>query len=124
MLGSAAFVGVGVSMSVKPFKELYRVDDRPHPSPLPQERENQSALHESFAAARAIAGSDDRRDAQRLLPLPGGEGRGEGERSSSSTETSIDYHDLSAPWILASASIRKLALATTRSVSFRPEITA
>jgi hypothetical protein len=34
------------------------------------------------------------------------------------------HHDFSAPWIFDSASIRKLALATTRSPSFRPLFTA
>ena len=34
------------------------------------------------------------------------------------------HHDFSAPWIFDSASIRKLALATTRSPSFKPLFTA
>jgi len=69
-------------------------NDRPHPGPLPQERENCSlsldgarALHSSFAFCfhkpRSSDGTFDSRKTsigQLLFPLLGGEGQGEGER--------------------------------------------
>ena len=69
-------------------------DDRPHPSPLPQERENRTPASrvggpspDSFVFRFELPKSGDGRigvqtieDDQRLFPLPGGEGQGEGER--------------------------------------------
>ena len=49
---------------------------RPHPNPLPQEREPPLAALGKSLASECFAG------ARKLLPLLGGEGRGEGERSS------------------------------------------
>ncbi|MGO9585972.1 MAG: 16S rRNA (cytosine(967)-C(5))-methyltransferase RsmB [Limisphaerales bacterium] len=46
---------------------------RPHPAPLPQEREQQSTTHKTSSRARFAA----RRTT--IPPRPGGEGRGEGE---------------------------------------------
>ena len=70
------------------------MNDRPHPDPLPQERENRSP---SLGVARALCCSFARRfdearrgdsqfelqkisNGQSLFPLLGGEGQGEGER--------------------------------------------
>jgi superfamily II DNA or RNA helicase len=47
---------------------------RPHPNPLPQEREQQSATTEPSSRARFAERPTT------IPPLPGGEGRGEGER--------------------------------------------
>ena len=54
---------------------------RPHPGPLPQERESHS--HDSVFAKAHPAGTGLRHFERRetIPPLPGGEGRGEGERS-------------------------------------------
>jgi len=52
-------------------------DVRPHPDPLPQEREQQSD------AAGTSDASEHSSAHREVLPLPGGEGRGEGERSAS-----------------------------------------
>jgi hypothetical protein len=47
---------------------------RPHPAPLPQEREQQSD-------AAGLSGTSELASTrEQILPLPGGEGRGEGER--------------------------------------------
>jgi len=62
-------------MTTKPY-QCSRKWARPHPNPLPQEREQLlAALEKSLA-------SDGFPSARKLLPLLGGEGRGEGERSS------------------------------------------
>ncbi len=53
---------------------------RPHPGPLPQERENRLP---SQTNCRGWVGRTDSRNTKRvqcLFPLPGGEGQGEGER--------------------------------------------
>jgi hypothetical protein len=55
-------------------------DTRPHPGPLPQEREQPArviVLREFTEPAPALGSSKMRRT---ILPLPGGEGWGEGER--------------------------------------------
>jgi hypothetical protein len=68
---------------------------RPHPCPLPQERENHSPRFEyaksplnSFVPCCELRKSSGRQGDFRksesgpsLFPLPGGEGQGEGERS-------------------------------------------
>ena len=53
---------------------------RPHPDPLPQEREQLRAVSGSSKAALSTAAQDFARKRRAVLPLPGGEGRGEGER--------------------------------------------
>jgi hypothetical protein len=74
--------------------ERIEMNDRPHPGPLPQERENRSpslcvakAARNSFAfrfveTSRSDRQSDSRKtsNGQPLCPLPGGEGQGEGVR--------------------------------------------
>src|SRR5437773_208065 len=49
------------------------VKARPHPDPLPQEREP------AMAALRKSLNGEPSPTLENLLPLPGGEGRGEGE---------------------------------------------
>jgi len=54
--------------------------DRPHPGPLPQERENYSPSHgttEDGVSGRVVEQTEN---AQPLSPLPEGQGQGEGER--------------------------------------------
>ena len=51
---------------------------RPHPDPLPQEREKQLAASVSSLAVVANPTQDFTRTRQSFPPLPGGEGRGEG----------------------------------------------
>ena len=60
-----------------------QLNARPHPNPLPQERENHSP---SLATEAGIGGGGIMRsgDSRQLSPLPGGEGQGEGERSNPS----------------------------------------
>jgi hypothetical protein len=74
--------------------ERIEMDDRPHPGPLPQERENRSpslgttsALRNSSAPRREEARRGDSQFESRitridlcLFPLLGGEGKGEGGR--------------------------------------------
>ena len=48
--------------------------DRPHPDPLPRQRERQGDAVESSGTSELVPAPE------RILPLPGGEGRGEGER--------------------------------------------
>ena len=75
-------------------KEKNGVHDRPHPGPLPQERENRSPSSCVAILSSGLCDSHsellerrDRqfdfritKDARKLSPLPGGEGQGEGER--------------------------------------------
>ena len=58
-----------------------KLDIRPHPDPLPRERENYSPSYVTDRdwISRTIFRS--KRVAPLLLPLLGGEGRGEGERN-------------------------------------------
>jgi superfamily II DNA/RNA helicase len=65
----------------KPLKDIV-ILDRPHPGPLPQERENTVPPQNNSGAATATNASENSSNATTLSPLPGGEGRGEGERSS------------------------------------------
>ena len=55
---------------------------RPHPGPLPQERENDPLQFRQAVAALEIGRSQLSCDGRRRLPLLGGEGRGEGEPTS------------------------------------------
>ncbi|MCC6823435.1 MAG: NAD(P)H-dependent oxidoreductase subunit E [Verrucomicrobia subdivision 3 bacterium] len=52
-----------------------QLDDRPHPGPLPQERENYLPASEKSSGVGADEGGP------MLSPLPGGEAQGEGERA-------------------------------------------
>ena len=75
-------------------RELICVHDRPHPGPLPKERENHPAVAGEFGCAEfavrleaksqsaeaAGTASGLSRSVRSLFPLPGGEGQGEGER--------------------------------------------
>ena len=69
------------------------LNDRPHPDPLPQERENRSLSHKISRAkfcrtvfGRPAYGGERQTDLQTnrisrwMFPLPGGEGQGEGGR--------------------------------------------
>ena len=58
-----------------------KLDDRPHPSPFPREREQQSrsVLFIEAGSVNPVADRFVRR--RMILPLPGGEGWGEGERN-------------------------------------------
>jgi hypothetical protein len=53
---------------------------RPHPSPLPQERENRPLASSHTCVWIGRTHSRENKNGQRLFPLLGGEGRGEGER--------------------------------------------
>ena len=53
---------------------------RPHPDPLPQEREQPRAASDSLSDTGANPAPDFAKTRQPIPPLPGGEGRGEGER--------------------------------------------
>lgn len=73
-----ASVATGLHADFNPRSRM--VDTRPHPDPLPQEREQQLSTVDcanGFQAIPALGGSRRRRT---ILPLPAGEGRGEGER--------------------------------------------
>jgi hypothetical protein len=56
--------------------------DRPHPGPLPQERENILASPILRLVSWQIPPQSYNRSAETISPSPGGEGRGEGERQS------------------------------------------
>ncbi len=76
--------------------------DRPHPGPLPQERENPSPVSHIADPCRysarapainretpiAAASSESASTARSLFPLPGGEGQGEGERHTNCSDIS------------------------------------
>ncbi len=55
---------------------------RPHPDPLPQEREQPGAASDASLTDVSNPASGITQTRQAILPLPGGEGRGEGERKS------------------------------------------
>ena len=55
-------------------------NNRPHPDPLPQEREQQTTSPGSSSATVSNPAQDFAKTRQPVLPLPGGEGRGEGEQ--------------------------------------------
>ena len=57
-----------------------QLSNRPHPSLLPQERENRSPSHAKSSAAISPGSSRVPGDTSSLSPLPGGEGQGEGGR--------------------------------------------
>jgi hypothetical protein len=57
------------------------LNSRPHPSPLPQERENRSPSHEISCDWICQMIFRESRSVRLLFPLPGGEGQGEGECS-------------------------------------------
>jgi len=63
----------------KPLREIVALA-RPHPGPLPQEREKSPPSHEESNAGTGTSDSRFAGDAPSLFPLPGGEGQGEGER--------------------------------------------
>ncbi len=65
----------------KALREI-KILDRPHPGPLPQERENAAPLQVSTDAVIAHERSELTNDATMLPPLPGGEGWGEGGQNS------------------------------------------
>ena len=54
------------------------LNDRPHPSPLPQGREQRSPSHSKTNDWICPTLIHESRSVQSLFPLPGGEGRGEG----------------------------------------------
>jgi hypothetical protein len=57
-----------------------RLNARPHPGPLPQERENRLPPHRISCGWIGRTGFRVSPSSHWLHPLPGGEGRGEGER--------------------------------------------
>ena len=79
------------------------VDARPHPSPLPQERENVRRPHtlRMLHSVRPFHAPNHRRTATAKInyrntgsvaspfPLPGGEGQGEGERQTNSEQVTV-----------------------------------
>ena len=93
---SAGASGVGHGKKVMRLlrKEKNGVHDRPHPSPLPQERVNRSlsscVIKRTYylcVSPSELPRCEDRqcdtrltKDVRKLSPLPGGEGQGEGER--------------------------------------------
>jgi hypothetical protein len=60
---------------------------RPHPSPLSQERENRSLVHDTTTDGERFSDFGANQSGQRPSPLPEGEGRGEGERINTSKES-------------------------------------
>src|SRR5580765_3011900 len=56
------------------------VMNRPHPDPLPRERENHPPSHATTGDGDGNKVSKQLKTTQPLSPLPGGEGQGEGER--------------------------------------------
>ena len=63
--------------------------NRPHPGPLPQERENHSPTQAKSNAAIDLPDSRISGDAQSLSPLPEGEGQGEGGSKNHSRATTL-----------------------------------
>ena len=61
--------------------------DRPHPGPLPQERENHSQSQAAPSGGDRSSDFGTRRDSRTLSPLPGGECQGEGERANISNRS-------------------------------------
>ena len=59
-----------------------QIKARPHPRPLPQERESRSSAPQTIASAPVTAASAQSSEVKKIHPLPGGEGRGEGEPTS------------------------------------------
>ena len=57
-----------------------QLNARPHPGPLPQERENYSPAFEKSRDEVSLSGAGANEGGRTLSSLPGGEGRGEGER--------------------------------------------
>jgi len=57
------------------------MNNRPHPNPLPQEREQPSAGLVFADDLPSNPAAQIRVRRKTILPLPGGEGRGEGERN-------------------------------------------
>ena len=64
------------------------VNARPHPGPLPQERENRLLVLEKLEAGIGARDLRENENARLRSPLPGGEGQGEGERPSNFLEGS------------------------------------
>jgi len=60
--------------------EKYVLLVRPHPGPLPQERENRSQFYATTKGGEISNDFEINENGQLLSPLPGGEGQGEGER--------------------------------------------
>jgi hypothetical protein len=101
----AGWIGHGKKVAIAVREEKNGLNDRPHPSPLPQERENRlpapristrtycSCVASSELPRHRDGQFDSRiiRNAQKLSPLPGGEGQGEGERE---TNFSGDFKNL------------------------------
>ena len=56
-------------------------DIRPHPGPLPQERENRSPSSEMACDRICLTTCSEKQTLRLLFPLPRGEGQGEGERN-------------------------------------------
>jgi hypothetical protein len=54
------------------------LDNRPHPSPLPQERENRLPSHNISSDWISRKSIRKEQSIRLLFPLPGGEGQGEG----------------------------------------------
>jgi superfamily II DNA/RNA helicase len=63
--------------------------DRPHPGPLPQERENLPQSHATASDRDCSDGFEQTRNVLPLSPLPGGEGQGESERFSQTKFRSV-----------------------------------
>jgi len=61
--------------------------DRPHPGPLPQERENRSQSLGKSGDGNRQGDVGANQSGQLLFPLPGGEGQGEGVRANTSKES-------------------------------------
>ncbi len=59
---------------------INKMNNRPHPCPLPQERVNRSPSCEIFSDWICRANFRELSSARRRSPLPGGEGQGEGGR--------------------------------------------
>lgn len=71
--------------------------DRPHPSPLPQERELGISASDSSSAVVVNSAPDFAKTRQPFLPLPMGEGRGEGGQHHISNSTLFDRILVDAP---------------------------
>ncbi len=83
---------------------------RPHPGPLPQERENPSSVFEQSSVGDSSCDSRTSQSRRKLSPLPGGEGQGEGEATHTSKITQS---------LLTSAATREAIISTIEKSGLR-----
>jgi superfamily II DNA/RNA helicase len=98
----------------KPLKDIV-ILDRPHPCPLPKEREKTLSPPSNSSAAIAAAGLEKFRNEPLLSPLPEGKGQGEGERKYP-TESEIP-HPRSRSILTEPAALEKIGTGTLAVLS-------